>query len=88
MGRRQGPGLLRTAATTAVVVGTANTVNRAMAPKPQQVPMQAAPAAPPPPSGMTQDKVNQLQQIAQLRDQGILTDAEFEVQKAKILASV
>jgi hypothetical protein len=29
----------------------------------------------------------QLRQLADLRTQGILTDAEFETQKAKILAS-
>ncbi len=30
--------------------------------------------------------IGQLTQLGQLRDQGILTDAEFEAQKAKILA--
>jgi hypothetical protein len=39
----------------------------------------AAPAAP-------QVDIEQLQKLAQLKDQGILTEAEFEVQKAKILA--
>jgi hypothetical protein len=39
----------------------------------------AAPAAPAP------DAIEQLKQLAQLKDQGILTDAEFAVQKAKIL---
>ena len=39
----------------------------------------AAPAAP-------QIDIEQLQKLAQLKDQGILTEAEFEVQKAKILA--
>ncbi len=29
--------------------------------------------------------MDQLQKLAQLHDQGILTDAEFEVQKQKIL---
>jgi hypothetical protein len=48
-------------------------------------------AAPPPPApapaagGMTDDSFEQLQKLAQLKEQGILTDAEFEVQKAKIL---
>jgi hypothetical protein len=40
----------------------------------------AAPAAAP------QIDIEQLQKLAQLKDQGILTEAEFEVQKAKILA--
>jgi hypothetical protein len=30
--------------------------------------------------------VEQLEKLAKLKDQGILTDAEFEVQKAKVLA--
>jgi hypothetical protein len=30
--------------------------------------------------------IGQLTQLGQLRDQGVLTDAEFEAQKAKILA--
>jgi hypothetical protein len=33
------------------------------------------------------DPIAQLKQLAELRDQGILTDAEFEAQKAKVLAS-
>jgi hypothetical protein len=52
-------------------------------------PQYAAPApapapAPPPSSG---DMFEQLKQLAQLRDQGILTDEEFATQKARILAS-
>ncbi len=39
----------------------------------------AAPAAP--------DLVTQLKQLAELRDQGILTDDEFQAQKTKLLAS-
>jgi hypothetical protein len=46
----------------------------------QQAPAAAAPAAAP------QVDIEQLQKLAQLKDQGILTEAEFEVQKAKILA--
>ncbi|HWS58775.1 MAG TPA: SHOCT domain-containing protein [Actinotalea sp.] len=54
-------------------------------PAPQVV--YAAPPAPEPEAGLTMDeKVAQLKQVAELRDAGILTDAEFEVQKAAILA--
>jgi len=54
------------------------------APPPQQ--QQYAP--PPPPQGEDMDdKIASLTKLGQLRDQGILTDAEFEAQKAKILAS-
>jgi hypothetical protein len=34
-----------------------------------------------------EDKLALLQQIGSLRDQGILTDAEFEAKKAQIMAS-
>jgi hypothetical protein len=42
-------------------------------------------AAPPPPPAT--DTVTQLKELAELKEQGILTDAEFEAQKAKILGS-
>src|SRR4051794_22045383 len=53
-------------------------------PAPQQyapAPPPAAPAAPPP------DRVGQLKTLADLKAQGILTDGEFEAEKAKVLAS-
>jgi hypothetical protein len=88
---------MRGVARTAVVAGTAtavsNRVSRRQANRwarqeqaqyyqePQYAPQPApAPAAAP-------DPVSQLQQLADLRSQGILTDAEFEAQKARILAS-
>jgi membrane protease subunit (stomatin/prohibitin family) len=90
------PGLLRGVARTAVIAGTATTVSNRVsrrqanrwaqqdadqqqqqyAPQPQS----AQPAAAP-------DPVAQLKELAELKNQGILTDAEFEAQKAKILAS-
>jgi hypothetical protein len=54
----------------------------------QQQPQYAPPpppAAPAAPSGVSDEGIEQLQKLAQLKEQGILTDAEFEVQKAKIL---
>jgi hypothetical protein len=33
------------------------------------------------------DPVAQLKELAELRDQGVLTEEEFQAQKAKILAS-
>jgi len=94
------PGLLRGIARTAVIAGTAtavsNNVSRRQAnrwsqqePQPQYAPDQTqapapvavAPAAPP------VDMVAQLQGLADLRDKGILTEAEFETQKAKVLAT-
>jgi hypothetical protein len=34
---------------------------------------------------MSEDSMAKLKQLAELHEQGILTDAEFEVQKQKIL---
>ena len=45
---------------------------------------QAAPAAPAA-GGMSDEKIQQLQQLAQLKDQGILTQEEFDQQKQKLL---
>jgi len=42
-------------------------------------------AAEPPPADMN-DKLDQLTQLGALKEQGILSEAEFEAQKSKILA--
>jgi Short C-terminal domain len=93
------PGLMRGVARTAVVAGTATAVsnrvsrrqaNRWAAQDQQQYDQQqyAQPQyAPPPQPAPAPDPIEQLKELAALRDQGILTDAEFEAQKAKILAS-
>ena len=52
----------------------------------QQVAPQVAPAAAAAPAASTDDTLEQLQKLGELKAQGILTDAEFEAQKAKILA--
>jgi hypothetical protein len=49
--------------------------------------MQAAPPPAPPASGGADHRIEQLQQLAQLRAQGVLTDAEFAQQKAQILGT-
>ena len=92
------PGLLRGVARTAVVAGTAtavsNRVSRRQAERwygqedqqqQQQYyeePAQAAPAAAAAPDV---DPLEQLKKLGELRDAGVLTDAEFEAQKQKIL---
>ena len=54
----------------------------------QQQPQQwQQPPPPPAPAPPPVDTVSQLKGLAELRSQGILTDAEFEAQKAKVLAS-
>jgi hypothetical protein len=86
-------------ARTAVVAGTATAVSNRVsrrqatrwqqqgggyedqaydAPPPAPAPAAAAPAA---------DPIAQLKELAELKQQGILTDEEFAAQKAKILGS-
>jgi Short C-terminal domain len=88
------PGLLRGVARTAVVAGTAtavsNRVSRRQADRwsRQGYYDEPEPAPPPPPApaaAPAQDPIEQLKQLAALKDQGILTDEEFAAQKAKIL---
>jgi hypothetical protein len=52
----------------------------------QQQPQQPVYAAPPPPEAASMDdKLAQLKDLAALKEQGVLTDAEFEAQKSRIL---
>jgi hypothetical protein len=89
--RRGRPSLIasaaRTAGRTAVVVGTANAMTRPRgAPAPAAAaPETAAPAAAAPAGGLDADAIGRLQQIADLHKAGVLTDAEFAEQKARIL---
>jgi hypothetical protein len=48
-------------------------------------PPPAAPPAPAPNQGISPEAMEQLKQLADLKSQGILTDDEFNAQKAKIL---
>ncbi|MER6290122.1 SHOCT domain-containing protein [Streptomyces sviceus] len=92
------PGLLRGVARTAVVAGTAtavsNRVNRrqqgrwaaqeaSQPPPPQSASYAEPPAAPPAPDMTT--KIEQLKQLGELKTQGVLTEAEFEEQKRRLL---
>lgn len=96
------PGLIRGVARTAVIGGTATAVSnrvsrrqgerwaaqeqqayaqRPYAPPPE--PAYAAPAAAP----AGEDRIEALQRLGALRAQGVLTEAEFEAEKARILSS-
>jgi len=46
-----------------------------------QQPQQGAPQG----GGMSDSSIEQLQKLGELHNQGVLTDAEFEVQKQKVL---
>jgi hypothetical protein len=95
-------GLVRGIARTAVVAGTATAVSNrvsrrqagrwaqqdeaAYAEQQQQAPPpQYAP--PPPPAAAAPADLSQLKELAELRDQGVLTEAEFQQQKARLLGS-
>ena len=94
-------GMARTAVVAGTATAVSNRVSRRQAgrwaaqdaqqyqaypPQYQQQPAyDAPPAAPAAPS--QDDLIEQLQKLGRLRDQGILTDAEFEAQKARLLAS-
>jgi len=43
--------------------------------------------APPEPAGISSEGIEQLKQLAALKDQGVLTEEEFEAEKQKILGS-
>lgn len=93
LGSRRGrPSLIRSAAATAgrtaVVVGTANAMTRPRggAAVEAETPTAAAPVAPAPAGGLTDDAMARLRQLAELHQAGILTDDEFQEQKARLLA--
>jgi hypothetical protein len=52
-----------------------------------QEPEQPQYAPPPPPPAAPVDPVQSLKDLAALKEQGILTDAEFSAQKARILSA-
>jgi hypothetical protein len=83
-------GLLRMAARTAVVAGTATAVSGRVARRqagkydeqagPEEEYAEPAPAAP-----EQDEQTAKLQELAQLNKQGVLTDEEFAAAKAKVL---
>ncbi|MBN8868051.1 MAG: SHOCT domain-containing protein [Solirubrobacterales bacterium] len=93
------PGLLRGVARTAAIAGTAtavsNRVSRRQAARwaeqdgPQYANPRAEMAAPvqsaPAPAAPAADPIQQLKELGELHQSGVLTDEEFAAQKAKIL---
>lgn len=85
MRRRGGPRLVRAAATTAVVAGTAGAVSHHQQQKyASQAEQQQASMAP----QMSQDEPDytaEIERLAQLKAQGIITEDEFQAKKKAIL---
>jgi hypothetical protein len=95
-------GMARTAVVAGTATAVSNRVSRRQAnrwsaqqepaPPPQQQyqepppPAYAPPPPPPPPAEDAPDMLDQLQKLGELRAAGVLTEAEFAAQKAKILA--
>jgi len=99
IGRAGRPGIVGTMARTAVVAGTATAVAGSVSRHQQanaqeqaaqqeqiddaakQMAAEQQPVAAPAP-----DMITQLKELAALKDAGVLTEAEFNAQKAKVLA--
>jgi hypothetical protein len=89
---RRGPGIVGAAARTAVVAGTATAVSGRVAHRQHQRYATEAQQGQPPvpdaaaaPVATEPDYMAELEQLAQLRDQGILTPEEFEAKKKQVL---
>ncbi|MCD2462253.1 MULTISPECIES: SHOCT domain-containing protein [unclassified Streptomyces] len=91
-------GVARTAVVAGTATAVSNRVSRrqqgrwAAQQEPQQYaapppppPPAAAPPAPAPAASDMSSKIDQLKQLGELKDQGVLTDTEFEEQKRRIL---
>jgi membrane protease subunit (stomatin/prohibitin family) len=85
---RQGPGLIGTAARAGVAAGVAGRVHRRQqmrwAEQEQAQYAQQAPPAPAGPSGGS-DYTAELEKLARLRDQGVITAEDFEAKKKQLL---
>jgi hypothetical protein len=90
------PGLLRGVARTAVIrrdghrrvqprLATAG--RRWSAQEQQQAHQQQPYEAPPPPTNDMDAKLDQLERLGELKSQGVLSEAEFQAQKQRILGS-
>jgi hypothetical protein len=92
------PGLLRGVARTAVIAGTATSVSNRVSRRQAQrwsqqdqygydepAYQEPPPPAPVAPAAPAADPIQQLKDLAALKEAGVLTDDEFAVQKAKIL---
>jgi hypothetical protein len=82
-------GLLGTAARTAVVAGTATAVvggvQRHQQGRAEEAAQQAVAQQAPPVAAAAPDPLVEIQRLADMKAQGILTDEEFSAAKAKLL---
>ncbi|MEV4946947.1 SHOCT domain-containing protein [Streptomyces sp. NPDC053755] len=91
-------GVARTAVISGTATAVSNRVSRRQAGRwaqqaeeaPAAAPPQQAYSAPPPPppppaAASMETKIAQLKELGQLKEQGVLTEAEFEAQKRRLL---
>jgi Short C-terminal domain len=88
------PGLLRGMARTAVVAGTATAVSNRVSRRQSErwaaqdqayYPQEPAPPPAAAPASSGESRIDQLKELGELKAQGVLTDQEFEAEKARIL---
>jgi hypothetical protein len=88
------PGLLRGIARTAAIAGTATAVSNRVSRRQgerwaqqeeQRYAQEPAPAPAQPAAPSESSTIDQLKELAALKEQGILTEEEFAAQKAKLL---
>lgn len=88
---RQGPGLIGTAARAGVAAGVAGRVHRrqqqrwAAQEQAQYEQQTQAPPAAAPPTTAAPDYVAELEKLAELRDQGVISAEDFEAKKKQLL---
>jgi hypothetical protein len=86
---RRGPGLVGTAARTAVFAGVSGRVQHRQqqrwAAEDQAAYEQQAPPAAPAAAPAAPDYAGELEQLAQLRDSGVITSEDFEAKKKQLL---
>jgi membrane protease subunit (stomatin/prohibitin family) len=86
---RRGPGLIGTAARAGVAMGVAGRVQHRQQMRwaeQGQLPYQQQAAAPEPAAAPAQaDYTAELEKLAQLRDQGVITAEDYEAKKKQIL---
>jgi putative oligomerization/nucleic acid binding protein len=99
MMRRRGPGLVRTAARTAVIAGTATAVSGSVYHRQQEryaredaqqqagYEQQAAQYAPPPAAPPPDDPpyMAELERLSAMKQRGVISDDEFQAKKKQLL---
>jgi hypothetical protein len=91
--RRRGPGLIGTAARTAVIAGTATAVSGNVSRRQQRrayeeqarFEAQEQQVAPTPPGAAEPDYVGELERLSDLKARGVVTEEEFQAKKKQLL---